>query len=210
MEQYQVTLTLIEPILGTVPKDKEVYKTYITDKLRNDEDRSGDAVASMMEEELATVQEVEEKGWTGFHIEDGQPVLYNYVIKGFFKDACGMLRRDGPSGQYLSCKLRAYKKEIDGLTFVKPRKIPLVLPEGIEMDVLERPLRASGPQGERVALARSDTCPAGTTLTFTVTVLGGNISEDLLVEWFGYGEFRGLGQWRNAGWGQFAYEMEKV
>jgi hypothetical protein len=95
------------------------------------------------------------------------------VIKGFFKDACGMLRRVKGSG---SSKLRAYKKEIDGLVFVTPRQIPLVLPEGAELGLLERP------------------------------VLGGGIGDDLLREWFNYGALRGLGQWRNASYGRFEWE----
>ena len=199
MMKYEITLTLTEPLLGTVPKSKEVYAAYVASKA---DDLSGQE----LEQELATVPEdVEKKGWTGFHMLDGKPILYDYVVKGFFKDACGMLRREL---SYLSSKLRAYKKEIDGLIFVEPRRIPLVLPEGGRISVLERPLRASTPQGDRVALARSDTCPPGTTLTFTLTLLGGNVTEDLLLEWLDYGQLRGLGQWRNAGYGRFSYEIQ--
>jgi hypothetical protein len=202
----KIKLTFTEPLLGTITKDPEVYAAYIASRAAlTDED---------LAEELATVEKVEEKGWTGFHMLDGQPILYDYVIKGFFKDACGMLRRVKGSG---SSKLRAYKKEIDGLVFVykkeidglvfvTPRQIPLVLPEGAELGLLERPLRASTAQGDRVALARSDTCPPGTTLTFTLAVLGGGIGDDLLREWFNYGALRGLGQWRNASYGRFEWE----
>ncbi len=108
-----------------------------------------------------------------------------------------------------SSKVTAYKKVIDGLVFVTPRKIPLVLPEGAEMGVLERPLRAQTARGERVALARSDTCPPGTTLEFTVTVLG-KVTKVLLSEWLDYGALRGLGQWRNGGYGRFEYELTKL
>jgi hypothetical protein len=198
MNKYQIVLRFTEPILGTVPKDKEIYASYIADQ----------TTPEGLEEELETVPEqLEEKGWTGFHTLDGLPILYDYVIKGFFKDACGMLRRVKGS---LSSKVRAYKKEIDGLVFIEPRRIPLALPKGENLGVLERPLRASGPQGERVALARSDTCPEGTTMQFIVAILGGNVTEALLVEWLDYGRYRGLGQWRNASYGRFEYEMEAV
>lgn len=184
-----------EPILGTVPKDKAVYESYIASKT--------ELVDEALTEELATVPVSEEKGWTGFHEVDGQPILYDYVVKGFFKDACSMLRRVKGTK---SAKVRAYKKIIDGLIFVEPRRIPFNL-NGGEMDVLERPLRAHTAQGERVSLARSDTVPAGATLEFTITILG-EVSEDLLREWLDYGRLRGLGQWRNSGWGRFEYEME--
>lgn len=83
-------------------------------------------------------------------------------------------------------------------------------PNGGELGVLERPLRAATAQGERVTLARSDTVPAGSTLVFTINVLGGSISEELLREWLDYGENRGLGQWRNAGYGRFGYTLKKL
>lgn len=196
MDKYRVTLTLTEEILGTVPKDKDIYAGYVADKAAlNDEE---------LAQELETVEEIEEKGWTGFHALDGKPILYDYVIKGFFKGACGALRR---ASSTRSSKLTAYKKVIDGLVFVFPRQIPIVV--NGEMGVNERPLRASTAQGERVALARSDTCPAGSTLTFQVQVLG-VVKEPLLREWLDYGELLGLGQWRSAGFGRFSYKLEKL
>lgn len=200
MKKYRVKLTLTEPLLGAVPKDPEIYKTYVAGQAAlNDEE---------LAEELATVEKVEEKGWTGFHkLKDGTSILYDYVIKGFCKDACGMLRRVKGTE---SIKIRAYRKEIDGLLFVTPRRIPLVLPEGGQLGTLERPLRGGGPQGERVTLARSDTCPEGTTLEFEVAILGGAITEELLYEWLDYGQYRGLGQWRNASYGRFDYEIKAL
>ena len=99
MDQYDVKLTFTEPLLGTVPKDPEVYASHILTKAALTDEQ--------IAEELETVEHVEEKGWTGFHCnEDGQPILYDYVIKGFFKDACGMMRRNKGTK---SAKLTAYK-----------------------------------------------------------------------------------------------------
>lgn len=197
MDKYKVKLTFTEPILGTVPKDPDVYAAHIAIRAALDDEQ--------LAEELATVEKVEEKGWTGFHKVDGEPILYDYVIKGFLKDACGMLRRATGTK---SSKLTAYKKVIDGLVFAKPRRIPLSL-NGGDMGVLERPLRAQTAQGERVCLARSDTCPIGTTIEFTLFVVG-KVKQPLLEEWFDYGQLRGLGQWRNASYGSFEYEIEKI
>jgi len=196
VDKYKVTLTLKEELLGTVPKDKDVYAGHIATKAA----LTDEALA----EELKTVEHIEEKGWTGFHMLNGQPILYDYVFKGFFKDACGMLRR---AADTKSKKVQAYKKIIDGLVFVFPRKVPIIIVG--KMGVNERPLRASTAQGERVALARSDTCPAGSMIVFECHIMGG-VSKALLTEWLDYGAFRGLGQWRNAGFGQFTYELEKL
>lgn len=129
-----------------------------------------------------------------------------YQFKGYCKDACGMLRRvPGTASE----KVAAYKKLIDGLLFVQPKEIELVLPKGAEIGVCERPLRAQTPQGERVALARSETVPAGTTLSFTIKLLSDKLL-DPLEEWLEYGQLRGLGQWRNSGMGTFEAAFEIV
>ena len=101
--------------------------------------------------------------------------------------------------------MKAYKKEIDGLIFVFPREIPLDLPDGAIIGQCQRPLRASTAQGERVALANSETVPAGTTQEFEIRML----RDDLLpyvLEWLTYGELHGTGQWRNSGKGRFYFE----
>ena len=194
MDQYRVKLTFVEPLLGTVALDAEMYETYILS--RHPELAVGEGT-----DELETIEEALEKGTTGFHRENGAPIIYDYAVKGFFKDACGMMRRVPKSG---SEKLKAYKKVIDGLVFVTPRRIPLVLSG--EIDILTRPLRAQTAQGERIALSRSEMAPVGTTMEFELTVLG-EVSEALLREWLDYGALRGLGQWRNGGWGAFRYEL---
>ena len=75
-EKYNVELVFQEDLLGTVPKDKEIYSTYIESK----------KPVEIEEDETASI-EIEEKGWTGFHSNAGAPFLYDYMIKGFFKDA---------------------------------------------------------------------------------------------------------------------------
>ena len=105
---------------------------------------------------------------------------------------------------FRSHQLRAYKKEIDGLIFPQPRQIPLILPEGEEMGFCERPLRAHTAQGERVALARSEQAPVGTTVEFEVRMLRADLHL-FVEEWLDYGRLRGFGQWRNSGMGRFTW-----
>lgn len=134
--------------------------------------------------------------------EDGVPFCWDYQIKGFFKDACSALRRV-PGTR--SSKLTAFKKVIDGTVFVEQRRIPFQLPDGAECGRCERPLRASSASGERVALAASETVPAGTVLEFSVLVMNPKDAETVR-EWLDYGRLRGLFQWRNSGKGRFEWE----
>ncbi len=192
--QYQATLKFTTDILGTVPMNKEIYVDYIASK----DGAPAEAVA-----EADTIA-IEDKGKTGFHrCDDGTPFLYDYVIKGFLKDACGMLWRVEDS---LSKKVKAYKRIIDGLVFVDSRTIRFEMAGNV--GELQRPLRAQTAQGERVALAFSETIPAGSCITFGLDVLDDkSVPEELLREWFDYGKYRGLGQWRNGSYGRFTYEL---
>ncbi len=192
MVTYAVKLVFTEPLLGTVALNKELVADYIASKAPSQEEA---------QQEVGTVEEMLEKGTTGFHRVGGQPILYDYVLKGFFKDACSMLRNVKGSE---SSKVKAYRKYIDGLVFIRPRQIPIQVAG--EVGILERPLRAQALQGERVALARSELVPAGSSIEFSIVVLDG-IGEGLLREWLDYGAMRGLGQWRNASYGTFTYEM---
>ena len=195
----KVKLTFTEGILGTSPNDEDIYKNFIVDKARKngaeiDVKTEGEEVAA-----LPTDEEIE-KGMTVFpRTADGQPFLYDYQLKGYFKDTCAMLKKiDGT----LSSKIKAYKKEIDGLIFPYPRQIVF---ENVEMDICQRPLRAQTMQGERIALAMSEEIKAGTTVTFEVKCLQKS-QLDLVREWLNYGAFRGIGQWRNSGKGRFTWE----
>lgn len=197
MKKLKVTVTTIEAMLGSAPNDKELHETYIASKAPD---------ARRMEEEIEEfgVDEVVEKQMTVFPRHEGKPCMYDYQIKGFFKDACGVLRKVSDKK---SSKLKAYKKVIDGLIFVSPRHIPIQF-EG-EMGNCQRPLRASTPMGERVAIAHSEEIPAGAKLAFEVTCLADGHAE-LVKEWLEYGQLRGLGQWRNSGKGRFVCEVAEV
>jgi len=195
MKEIKLKLTLTEEMLGMSPASAEVYEEFIASN-------APDAPTRKQEVEDYGVEQVAEKGMTVFpRLEDGTPFLYDYQIRGMFKDVCGMLRRvDGTESK----KVKAYKKEIDGLIFVTPRKIPIYVVGDIGK--CQRPLRAQTMQGERVSLACSETVPEGSTIGFTVKLLLDS-HEPLLDEWLNYGAVRGLGQWRNSGKGTYTYEV---
>lgn len=193
-KEMTVTLTLIDEALGMMPANPEVHETYIASKAPD---------AKTIEEEVAAVgaAEVVEKTMTIFpRLEDGKtPFFWDYQIRGFFKDAMGMLRRVTDSE---CAKLKNYKKLVDGLIFIKERKIPINV--NGEMGDCQRPLRAETMQGPRVALAHSETVPEGSTCTFTILLMDDTL-EKAVRECLDYGELRGLAQWRNSGKGRFTW-----
>lgn len=202
----KVKITFLEPVLGTWPNNKNIAEEFIASKAPD---------ASTIEDEIAAlgIDAVTEKGKTVFpRNEAGEPVLYDYQVKGFFKDACGMLRRVGGKDEKtgkkkaanLSGKLTAYKSVIDGLIFVQPRMIPIQV--NGEIRDCQRPLRAQTMQGERVSLANSEEIPEGSTAEFEVLCLEKE-HEAVVQEWLDYGILRGIGQWRNSGKGRFEYEI---
>lgn len=193
METMKVRLTFTEAVLGTAPQNENIYSEFIASKAED---------ASTIEDEIATlgVDEVEKKGMTVFHKEDGVPFLYDYQIKGFFKGACGFLRNVKNTE---ASKVKAYKKKIDGLIFISPRKV--FFNNVPEIGVCQRPLRAQTMQGERVSLASSEEIPAGATVTFDIDLLCPE-DEALVTELLDYGKYSGIGQWRNSGAGRFEWE----
>jgi hypothetical protein len=66
-------------------------------------------------------------------------------------------------------------------------------------------LRAQTAQGERIAIAESETIAAGSVLILEIVLLDEG-SELLVREWLDYGKLRGLGQWRNSGKGRFSWK----
>ena len=193
MKELKVRITTTEEMLGTASANPEIHREFIASNAPD---------AESLEEEVASVgvDEVFEKGMTVFPRKDGKPIAWDYQWKGFFKDACGALRK--VTGSECS-KVKAYKKEIDGLIFVEPRAIPIQF-EG-EIGICQRPLRGQTAQGERIALASSESIPAGAVMEFTVKMLCDS-HEKMVREMLDYGALRGFGQWRNSGKGRFVWE----
>jgi hypothetical protein len=198
MKEMKVRITFTEPLLGTRPADPEIHTRFVASKAPDHK---------TMEQEVADLgaHEVEERDKTVFpRMEDGTPYIYDYQIKGFLKEAGKALRKVTGTE---SSKIKAYRQEIDNLIFVEPRRIPLWMPIDLDLTATDnqRPLRASTPQGERVALAHSEEAPAGTYIECTFSCM---VDSDIALvrEWLDYGKWKGMGQWRNASYGRFEWE----
>lgn len=191
----KIKVEMFEEILGTASANPEIHEEFIASKAPD---------AKTREQEVAAIgaEEVFEKGMTVFPRDDnGNPIAWDYQWKGFFKDACGVLRKVPKS----ACSaIKAYKKEIDGLLFPRPRKIPIHF--NGKIGICQRPLRGQTAQGERIALASSESIPAGATMIFEILLLNPEL-EKAVREMLNYGQLRGFGQWRNSGKGRFTYEV---
>lgn len=202
-ETLKVRLTLTEDILGTLPSNPDIYSTYIASKSdkKDEEVERMRSTKEIIDEELTSKEEEPPETLTVFvRDDDGQPCVYDYLIKGFFKNANKALRLS----DFAKCKkLSAYKTKIDNLLFITPRLIKLETDQPVTY--CERPLRASTAQGERIALSASESLPAGTTLEFTIHSLNKEMMT-YVREYLDYGQLNGLGQWHNSGKGRFTWE----
>jgi hypothetical protein len=199
MKTIRVRITFTEEALGTASGDRHIHEEFIASKAPD---------AKSIEEEVASIgtDAVIEKGKTVYSRNmDGQPIMWDYQIKGFFKEACSVMSRIPDT---LSSKVKAHKKVIDGLVFPRPRQLLIHFIEGASVPVgdCQRPLRAQTAQGERIALANSETVPVGSWFETDIVLLDDRL-EKVLLEWLDYGQWKGLGCWRNSGKGRLAYEV---
>ena len=196
----KVKITFSEEVLGTASANPEIHKEFIASNAPD---------ATSREEEVAAIgaDKVVEKSMTVFPKDsDGSPFFWDYQIKGFFKDACSMLARVGGKENAVnqSGKIKAYKKVVDGMIFVSPRRIPITIPDSKAIGSCQRPLRGQTAQGERIALANSETVPQGSSIELEIRCLDSR-HEKAVVEWLDYGELKGIGCWRNSGKGRFTW-----
>jgi hypothetical protein len=211
MKTYKANIRLrfIEPLLATMTGNPQVFEDYKRE-LAPDEVKANEEAAVIE----ALSQQIE-KASTVFARDDKGLFLWDYNIKGMLKENIGILCELGQAG---SLTRWTYKKAVDNTVFVAPRRLylmrngaVLIKPDG---DV-QRPLRADTLQGERVALARSEMCEAGTTVSFELTIFlsenakskYASINEELIGAALDYGRVKGIGQWRNASWGRFEWEQ---
>lgn len=163
------------------------------------------------------IEDIEERGWTGFRADDTGLLLLDYMIRGFFKEQADSLRESNAlsarNAKDNDKAVGGIKGKIDRHLFAAPRRIyildettgkPISKPDG----VVERPLRTMTMQGPRVTLVRSDMVKSGRILKFEIATTWPQLfSEDVIRQILERGAFVGLGQWRNASHGGPARAM---
>ena len=143
----KIRITAIEEVLGSSPSNEDLLGTYIASKAPNEE-------LSAQEVDNIKAQQAEDRVTVFPKLADGTPFIWDYQIKGMFKDSCKMLAKAGKAGYpggKACAAIKAYKQAIDGLLFLTPREIPFNL-NGMKLDYCERSLRADTPMGREPAL----------------------------------------------------------
>lgn len=202
VEEKKFRLVGLQPLLGGVALDKEIFTKYIATKARDFEKENA-------KEDVENVVDANEKV-TGFYrdVETGNVIIKGYQIKGFMKEAAKALKDQ--------LGLASCVSKIDNFVFIAEDNIPVMRGgEWIKQpdNFLERPLRGETPQGPRVSLAKSEQICGDWYIDITVKVIENkktakSVALDMGVveELLSYGQFKGLLQWRNAGYGSFRIE----
>lgn len=194
IQELKVKINFIQPILGSMPADEEIYTKYIAEKA---------PAEWLKDEEIADLPEKDyDRNVTVFPQDDEGIFLYNYHVKGFIKNAGNVLKEQ--------LKIKNLRNKLDDYLFIKERKIylfrdgePIIEEDG----VLERPLRGMTMQGERIALTASEIINPPAEAEFTIQLVEHKeITMDIIKELLNYGRLQGIGQWRNGGFGQFTWE----
>ncbi len=205
VEEKKFRLVGLQPLLGGVALDKEIFTKYIATKARDFEKENA-------KEDVENVIDENEKV-TGFYrdVETGNVIIKGYQIKGFMKEAAKALKDQ--------LGLASCVSKIDNFVFIAEDNIPVMRGgEWIKQpdNFLERPLRGETPQGPRVSLAKSEQICGDWYIDITVKVIENkktakSVALDMGVveELLSYGQFKGLLQWRNAGYGSFRVEKIK-
>lgn len=198
-DEYRVRLTLITPALGSAPDNKEIYSNYIAKKMAEYEIPDWE---ELEEEELSTLPLVEKK-ITVFHRDEKGLFLYNYALRGFFKE----------SGKALKdiIDIKQIANKVDNYLFVEPRRLYLMR-DGKHItepdEVFERPMRIQTPMGPRNVLAASELVKEGAYIEARILALKGSPFEwDKLKLILDYGRYKGLNVWRSGGWGSFEWKL---
>lgn len=204
-QKYRITFT--EPTLATSPGNPELLQDHIAS-------RAPTEAAKNEEIEAAQIQEEVKKASTVFPKDEKGLFAWDYQLRGYFKEALTALIE---LGDLKSVSKWAIKGVVDSFVFVSPRRCYYASETGQAIHtpsgVLQRPLRATTLQGDRIALASSEQLPAGTTLSFTLNLLTGDnpkskkmLTIQNIEDALDYGQFKGFSQWRGAGYGRITWE----
>ena len=221
METRTYRLTGFTPILGSRPASYELYTQFLMQKEMKERAKKFKSMSKneidaqtqrTIEEEAQYMRDMEQDKMTVFMANDecgGGLMLLDYQLQGFIKGSLEALTAQ--------TGIKAPRGKVDKYVFVSPRRIDIRRADGSlireEDEVYERPLRAMTMKGERVSLAASEQIHDPWQITFTVSLLPNERSKvSASIKWedieraLDYGELRGLGQFRNGGYGRFTWE----
>lgn len=212
VEKIKVRLTFTEPTLATSPGNKELLEEFIAKKAPNSEKAAEELAAAPADEQT-------EKASTVFPRDtEGYLHCWDYNVRGMLKEKIAMLIETGDLDRLSKW---SYKKAVDLFVHANPRRLyftkdgsKIKQPDG----TLQRPLRATTMQGDRICLARSEYLSPGTQLEFEVEChlaepekkkTTAVVDVDTVKECLDLLQFVGFSQWRGGGFGKCTWEEVK-
>lgn len=199
-----VEIEFTEPLLATNSGNPELHREFIAKNAPEHEKVEEEMAALPAEEQVA-------KAMTVFAQDEKGLFLWDYHWKGYIKENIGAFCE---LGMFKKLSKWTFKRAVDQSIFVLPRRCHLMRngkfitePDG----QLQRPIRATTMQGDRVALANSERVDAGATTAIKVVLMASEnaksvwseLTADVLKEVFARGALSGHGQWRGGGYGRF-------
>lgn len=215
-EKLSVKVTWTEPVLGTASGNPQLHEEHIASKAPTF-DQQKEEVAAVTPNDAADLKAQIEKTSTIFPADEKGLFIWDYQMRGYLKGALYALIELGD----VKLSKWTYKRVVDLFVFVSPRRTYFKMPDGriaqkTDTSTLQRPLRATTMQGDRIALARSEMLPPGVTAEFAITIMLGqgkathkDLSMEQIIACLNYGEFVGYSQWRGGGFGRFSWEEKK-
>lgn len=238
MKTLIVRATLLEEALGMTPGTPEAFAKFLEFRKAKLGVKAAQISNSKSDEELKTlkfrVEEMKvdntEASVDVFPIdpETGNPIFWDYQIRGFFKDTMKALKdmiaiKKNKEGDYDNklASLKAFSKMavatiasfnkmpatwVDRGIFVGPRKVQIEMPVDSKIGYCYRPLRVEKFPKDITSLKNSETVPAGSVIKFKVGILN-DTDEKYVLACLHYGFLRGFGEWRNSGKGRFKFDL---
>jgi len=205
--QYKkYNIRLIEPILGSLPASKTVYQDFIASKAP-EPDIEGEEEIGMLPD-----RESNERTKTTVFLrdDDGLCCLMDYQIMGFIKEAGNTLKKiieyevQSKNGKSKKTGIINLRSKLTQYLYLGPRIIHLHRePDG----VYERPVKIINKEGVRVCLASSEIINPELSFEIMIGLLPHDeLSWSVIEQILEYGQFKGLGQFRNGGYGRFTFD----
>lgn len=217
VDRFYIRLFFISPILGTAPSPNVLMQFYSKKQMEEY------AKAYKDIQKLHTdIREIQEKAYTPefytvpeedddtkktyFRRDEEGIYIPNFMVKGFLKEAGNTFKEQ--------LGIKNMRNKINKFLFVFPNKIRLYRNGEIIREAdgdFVRPLRASTPKGERISIVRSEIIDADEsnpveTDIIEIVLFGSEIGKEDIEVLLDYGQFMGISQFRNGGFGRFEWD----
>ncbi|MEA4857920.1 MAG: hypothetical protein AAGU21_01110 [Solidesulfovibrio sp.] len=207
IEYRTYKITLVEPILGSLPSQRQVYQDLVAARAPEPDVEGAEEMAM-----LPTLPEgMDERTTVFLRNNDGWCSILDYQFFGFLKEAGNTLKdivqyeTTGKRAKSTKEGIAALRNKLGRYAFCGPRIIPLQKePNGI----FKRPLRRITKDGPMSCLATSELINAGVAFDVWIGLLPhGEVQWSVIEQCLEYGQMKGLGQFRGGGFGRFTFDL---